>query len=191
MIPIKVLRAAGLSDAQIVKVIDGDQQEKLLHRREKNRKHQQNHRSRKQISAYSADSADASLLKKESKEEKKGKKASRLPASPVPADWQPSAACLDNLRQRGIPDQQIDQEVPRFRDHAAAHGRLLLDRDAAFRNWMTSPYRKPANSNGTTRRFNGNQDPTMAACDRLIAAAAASEAIEDDPPMRNVSPGGD
>lgn len=58
MISISILRAAGLTDEQIVKVIETEQNERMLARREQNRIHQRNHRARKHVSAYRADNAD-------------------------------------------------------------------------------------------------------------------------------------
>ena len=57
-ITVAILRAAGLSSDQIVRVIELEESERLLTRREQNRKAKQNQRSRQQISAASADIAD-------------------------------------------------------------------------------------------------------------------------------------
>jgi hypothetical protein len=57
---IEVLQRAGLSDAQIVRVL----KEAQADRREANRKHQQNHRARKQNRADSADRPDGDLFTK-------------------------------------------------------------------------------------------------------------------------------
>lgn len=51
MIDVKVLRAAGLTDTQIVRVLETDQAERKTIRREQNRINQQNHRARKQNGA--------------------------------------------------------------------------------------------------------------------------------------------
>jgi len=52
---VAILRAAGLTDAQIVKVKELEEAERKAARKEQNRKAQQNHRARKQISADAAD----------------------------------------------------------------------------------------------------------------------------------------
>jgi hypothetical protein len=61
MISVSILRAAGLTDAQIVKVIETDQKERQAARREQNRIHQRSHRARKHVSAYRADIADTEM----------------------------------------------------------------------------------------------------------------------------------
>jgi hypothetical protein len=62
MITVSILRAAGLTDEQIVRVIETEQNERKLARREQNRIHQRNHRSRKHVSADRADIADTKML---------------------------------------------------------------------------------------------------------------------------------
>lgn len=58
MISVSILRAAGLTAEQIVKVLETEQNERKLARREQNRIHQRNHRARKHVSADRADIAD-------------------------------------------------------------------------------------------------------------------------------------
>jgi len=95
----------------------------------------------------------------------KRKSVSRSRGEPIPPDWQPDR---DYARQHGFDEMRIDAEAERFRDHALSHGRLARDWNAAWRNWVTSPYQHPPN--GGPR--NGPRTPTMAtAADDLITRA--------------------
>ena len=58
MITIETLRLAGLTDQQIVKVLELDQKERLAARREQNRINKRNQRSRQHVSADRADIDD-------------------------------------------------------------------------------------------------------------------------------------
>jgi hypothetical protein len=51
MISVSILKAAGLSDTQALRVIELEQQERASNRKEQNRINQQNHRARKRVSA--------------------------------------------------------------------------------------------------------------------------------------------
>lgn len=61
----------------------------------------------------------------------------RKRATRLPEHWQP------NDKHRIIAEEEgrnLDREVDNFRDDAAAKGRTARDWDAAFRNWLRSPY---------------------------------------------------
>src|SRR5262249_34066847 len=58
----------------------------------------------------------------------------------LPADWNPGVAEADAA------------EVAKFRDYCQAHGKQYVDWDAAWRNWLASPYRKPNGGNGNGLR---------------------------------------
>lgn len=51
----------------------------------------------------------------------------------LPDEWAPNAAHLEQARVARI---DASREAARFRDHAAATGRVAKDWDAAFRNWL-------------------------------------------------------
>jgi hypothetical protein len=63
MITIATLQAAGLSDAQIVRVLKVEHEERLAQRREQNRINQRNQRARQQNAADVADTADMVPIK--------------------------------------------------------------------------------------------------------------------------------
>lgn len=55
----------------------------------------------------------------------------------LPADWQPSQAHRDVALKERV---DCDREAAKFRDSAVSNGRKYIDWDAAFRNWLRSPY---------------------------------------------------
>lgn len=65
------------------------------------------------------------------------KPATRKRARQLPDDWQPN----DTHRRIATEERRdIAREATLFRDDAAAKGRTAKDWDAAFRNWLRSPY---------------------------------------------------
>lgn len=54
-------------------------------------------------------------------------------AAGLPTAWQPNGQHAELARKAGV---DLSREVDRFRDHAAATGRIAKDWDAAFRNWL-------------------------------------------------------
>jgi hypothetical protein len=64
----------------------------------------------------------------------------RRQTRPLPADWMPAEQDTEALRELGWRGAEIEAEVMRFRDHARSKGRREVEWDAAFRNWMRSPY---------------------------------------------------
>ena len=78
----------------------------------------------------------------------------------IPADWVPSEKNRVDARAKGLSEQEIDREGERFRDHSLAKGVLHKNVDAAWRNWVTSPYqaRAPVRANGATPRPGSKED---------------------------------
>ena len=58
---------------------------------------------------------------------------------PIPDGWEPNAAHAEIDEGR-----DLALEAARFRDHALSNGRVQIDWDAAFRNWLRSEYGRPA-----------------------------------------------
>ena len=73
-------------------------------------------------------------LNSEKKERKK------IYMHPIPPDWLPSSAGRLFATSKGWSDARVDAEAERFRNHALARDRKLKDWDAAWRNWVTSPF---------------------------------------------------
>ena len=67
------------------------------------------------------------------------KKPKRL----LPANWQPNDTHREYARTEGI---NLDFQAERFRTHAEAHDRRIVNWDAAFRNWLLK-----AEKNTTTK----------------------------------------
>jgi hypothetical protein len=80
----------------------------------------------------------------EKKEREKPKRVSRA-ACELPSEW---IAGRELAKGLGWSDARIDREAQRFRDHAATKGRTCKNWDAAWRNWVTSPYQQPEKVNG-------------------------------------------
>lgn len=134
MIDVATLRAAGLTDAQILRVVEADQaveREKLATRKEANRIYQQKHRARQQRKNDKSDTGTSSLLplvaltdSQESKEVVvEGREASDWPSTYRELFWEkypnkigkPKAlAKLDRLRARGVPWCEIWEGLERY-----------------------------------------------------------------------------
>jgi hypothetical protein len=185
-ITIATLRAAGLSEAQVLRVIEISEKERLLHRREQNRKAQQNHRSRQHFSTYAADAADAYILKKEV-----SKKERKKTICTVPAEWVLTDKRAAYAADKGWTPERSKTEFQRFKDRAASKGITYRDVDAAWRNWVTSPYQNGA-ANGHTHapRPGSRQDReerTHAAM-RQLDEFANGKAANDGGEGREVGP---
>lgn len=75
------------------------------------------------------------------------KKERKKDLPPAPAE--PSEANLAYAKSKGLSEQRARSEFDRFRDHAIAKGSKYKNWDAAWRNWVTSPYQ--ANGPSTPR----------------------------------------
>jgi hypothetical protein len=73
--------------------------------------------------------------RKKEKEVSKGRASRAKPKTPLPDDWHPVIATKDAA------------EFERFKNSAKDHARRYADWDAAWENWKTSPYQKPAGKN--------------------------------------------
>lgn len=62
----------------------------------------------------------------------------RIPSDAVLSDKQRAAAA-----ERGLSDAEAEAQFAKFRDWAVAKGQAYADWDAAWRNWLTSPYFAP------------------------------------------------
>lgn len=73
--------------------------------------------------------------------------AARKRAHPIPDDWTPNDKHTALAAERGL---NLTVESDRFRDSAIAKGRTYVDWDAAFRNWLNSPYAKQSQREEST-----------------------------------------
>jgi uncharacterized protein YdaU (DUF1376 family) len=111
-----------------------------------------------------------SQLEREEKKEKQTRRASALPA-----DWKPDR---DFARAKGFTEPQIDEQLSRFRDHAAANNRRQADWNASWRNWITSPYQRAKPPNGTNGQHSTLRDQRRQECDDV--RKALRDSIERD-----------
>lgn len=83
----------------------------------------------------------------------------RAAAHALPADWKPNDKHAAKAAERGL---DLANEAERFRNHAESTGRTCVKWDAAFNNWLLSPYAKkseggrkgaPARANVETKRW--------------------------------------
>jgi hypothetical protein len=100
----------------------------------------------------------------------------------LPGDWQPD---LEFAVKKGWTPEKVGAETQRFKDHAAATGRRQLDWDAAWRNWVTSPFQKPESTNGHAimdRKFQRKERVTNA-IDALTQFAFGENEPRDGGPV--------
>jgi DNA-directed RNA polymerase beta subunit len=180
MISVSILRAAGLTDEQIVRVIETEQKERQLARREQNRKSQQNHRSRQQISADRADNADT---KQRAANERRQATVEDTPRARLFREG--SAALLALGRTDRAARQLIGAWLKRTHDDdQLVLATILRARDLAVADaagWVTATLKSKV-------KGNGERNPTMAAFDDLIARAEGSE-VPRDTGIVDITPG--
>jgi len=159
IITIATLRAAGLTEAQILQVVEIADTQQVEKRRQQNREAARNYRARQQSQHDSADSADAAdgerhISKKEEKKERK--KVRKVSKTVMPDAWHPAIAPEDGA------------EFERFTNYCKANAKTYADWDAAWYNWRTSPYRNGRQGNGTLRPHPGPvESPITAAANRI------------------------
>lgn len=96
--------------------------------------------------------------------QKKPRKTSR--PKPLPPDWAPNPTHARIALEAGV---DLDTEAEKFRDYLKASGKTYVDHDAAFRNWLRSPYRN--NAGHTAPRYRTQADQI----ERMFQVAAASD----------------
>jgi hypothetical protein len=164
-ITVAQLRAAGLTEKQIVRLcaLVDDEREAKQRTKWRNDKRRQRGQMSTDVQADGVDQVDKvdppSYSPLPSILEPSGSnisgRAKRKPKVPLPDDFNPVISITDG------------EELERFKDHARSTARLCADWNAAWRNWLRSPYRKPngGHPNGQGRRHGSLLD----AFDRLDA----------------------
>ena len=141
MISIKVMRAAGLTDAQILRVIE----EHRVERREYERLKKQRQRAR--VPNVPGDSegqwGHPPLSKKERKKIYKKDKPSY-----ISDDWNPSEADVRYARSKGWDDARIATEAERFAVHYRMSKAKWTDWHLVWCKWVISPFQTKASGNG-------------------------------------------
>lgn len=95
---------------------------------------------------------------------KKPRKTSR--PQPLPPDWKPNPTHARIALEAGV---DLDSEAEKYRDYLKASGKTYVDHDAAFRNWLRSPYRN--NAGHAAPRYRTQEDQI----ERMFQVAAASD----------------
>lgn len=130
-VSIAQLRAAGMTDQQIVKLME----EREAERREQNRKAQINHRTRQHEGDLRSDIADRHIdTSSPSTQNRSSRKVS------ISADWKPTDTDREYARTKGWLDSRIDAEGERFHNHYLANGEARKSWPASWRKWVTSPF---------------------------------------------------
>jgi len=70
------------------------------------------------------------------------KKAPPNRKTTLPENWQPDDGFYLWAETKHFTDADIESELEQFKNSALAHRRMYADWTAAFRNWMTSDFRK-------------------------------------------------
>jgi hypothetical protein len=180
MITIALLRAAGLTEAKVLRVAELEEAADRAANAARQARFRERKRNAKTVTSNASNVANvtsvtpqiieqnqqpcnesnvtgvthgrigvltSSSSTKESKKERR-KKASTARKSALLAGWTLPEEGIAFARSKGWPEDRISTEALRFRDHAHANGRLQVDWAAAWRGWVTSPYRQSSNQNG-------------------------------------------
>lgn len=107
----------------------------------------------------------------------KSKKGKR-PLTAMPDGWEPKLSHVEKAKELGI---DLATEADRFRTDAAAKSRIYADWDAAFRNWLTSPFQQSGPSSHP--RINGSAHQPgkctpVRPIEEILAAGEAKKARE-------------
>jgi len=168
IVTVAMLRAAGLTEAQIIKVLEAVEAE----RREKARIIKRNQRARPPDTQDTQDRQvrDTSFLP--NKEKKEGRKKHLLAES-----WKPSDEDRAYARTKGWPDNRIEIEGERFRLYYVTKGTLIANEHLTWCKWVMSPIQNAGGQygNGQGRR----QGSILDAGDRLREKLRQAGASED------------
>jgi hypothetical protein len=88
----------------------------------------------------------------------KRRQAAKERLTTLPDGWSPPTLCVP-----GWSPEKVERELQRFKDYAIAHGKRYSRWDAAWRNWVSSPYQ----SNGGNGNGHPPQTPRRGSRDEL------------------------
>jgi hypothetical protein len=134
------LRAAGLTDTQIVKVLE----EADAERREKARIIKRNQRARP---PDEVDTQDRHIYRTSPKL----KSINQARKVSIAADWKLTDADRDYARKKGWPDERIECEAERFHIHYRANSKPWANWHLVWCKWVISEFQN-GGQNGTNRR---------------------------------------
>ena len=183
MITLAMMRKVGLTDTQIAELLELERQEATTKRRSQMRQASRKYRQLKNPNNinggvinsemtrhhrhHDADDAqkpneinDAVTQQMRNKSPHTPlTQSQRIDRSQISREWKPremnSVMLADQL---GLEGQALASEIQSFVDHHLARATEFCDWDAAWRNWLKSPYRTKGKSNGSNLQ--------ASACDR-------------------------
>ncbi len=88
-------------------------------------------------------------------------------------DWRPADE-MEMMMIASTEGVDYDQQLMRFRDYCQASGKAYKNHDAAFRNWLRSPYNKRTRTNGQPSHQERD------AKSRAAIASAFADQFQDD-----------
>jgi len=147
IITIATLRAAGLTETQILRVVEFADNEQVAKTREKNRIASRNYRARHRNHHDADDSDDAHILTSPPKL-RTSKKVGKVS---IAADWKLTDADRDYARKKGWPDERIEREAERFFIHYRANSKPWANWHLVWCKWVISEFQN-GGQNGTNRR---------------------------------------
>jgi hypothetical protein len=160
---IRALKAAGVSDSQILDAFIKADEERMARAREGNRVRQAAHRARNANNAVTpvTDVTESEQkkgppdpLKENISPKEKPPKGGQKKGARLPDDWQPSPADRDYGAKLGFSISEMDGMAEDLRLWAsAAAGPAAIKRDwgSAFKGWMRREARKRPQNGGTSR----------------------------------------
>lgn len=164
MIKIATLRAAGLSDEQVLKVLELHEAEEAARKRELTRQRVRQHRQSKKESKINDHVTQNSVT-------------GAMPTA-FPTSFEPDMGVLTLADRLGLDQKQLALEIERFRDYYQARATVLCDWQAAFRSWLNSPFFAKGRANGNGPKYLDAWDAAYAKLDAAIASERAAAGPE-------------
>ena len=186
---IRALKAAGVSDSQILDALVKADEERIARAREGNRIRQAAHRARNANNAVTPVTAvtepeqkkgPPDPLKENTPPKEKTPKGVQKKGSRLPDDWQPSPADRDYGAKLGFSNSEMDGMAEDLRLWAsAAAGPAAVKRDwgSAFKGWMRREARKRPQNGGKLALVSSTPESREAA-----AAKAGKKYVKGDAP---------
>jgi len=168
IVTLATLRAAGLTEAQIMRVVEAVDNERVAAKREQNRKASQKHRARQKNAADAADAADAQVSKEPSFLPNQGKKEGRKKHL-LAENWKLSNEDRAYAQSKGWPDNRIEIEGERFRLYYVTKGTPIASDHLTWCKWVMSPIQNGGGQYGAGRQKGDRRHSISATFDDIFA----------------------
>jgi len=144
------LRAAGVSDKQILDALATAEADRLEKEREQSKIRSRNYRERQHITEITRDERDERDAHIDTSPPKlrTSKKVGKVS---IAADWKLTDADRDYARKKGWPDERIEREAERFFIHYRANSKPWANWHLVWCKWVISEFQN-GGQNGTNRR---------------------------------------